>query len=84
MRSTPTIEPAPSAIAHADKEVSRVQPAPNKDDPWKTHEPGEVDDDVRALVRMANVDRNRHASAPWGRIEKSLAPYRAILKGSEP
>jgi hypothetical protein len=59
-------------------------PTANKDDPWKTHEPGEVDDDVRALVRMANVDRNRHLSAHWGRIEKSLAPYRAILKGSEP
>jgi hypothetical protein len=61
-----------------------IQPTTNKDDPWKTHEPGEVDDDVRALVRMANVDRNRHVTAHWGRIEKSLAPYRAILKGSEP
>ncbi|HET9993010.1 MAG TPA: hypothetical protein VFQ65_30955 [Kofleriaceae bacterium] len=59
-------------------------PTAHKDDPWKPHEPGEVDDDVRALVHLANVDRNRHLSAHWGRIEKSLAPYRAVLKGSEP
>ena len=60
-----------------------VQPTVTPD-PWKTHEPGEVDDDVRTLVRMANVENHRHISARWGRIEKSLAPYRAVLKGTEP
>ena len=54
---------------------------PDKKDPWKLHQ---IDDDVRALVRLANVDRASHLSANWGRIEKSLAPYRAVLKGTEP
>ncbi|MEO6775830.1 MAG: hypothetical protein ABI467_22915 [Kofleriaceae bacterium] len=59
-------------------------PVAHERDPWKPHEPASVDDDVRALVRLADVDRSRHISAHWGRIEKSLAPYRAVLKGSEP
>jgi len=59
-------------------------PVAHEPDPWKSHEPGEVDEDVRALVRMANVENHRHISAHWGRIEKSLAPYRAVLKGTEP
>ena len=57
---------------------------PDKDpnhDPWKPHE---LDNDVRTLVRMANVERHSHLSANWGHIEKSLAPYRAVLKGTEP
>ena len=61
-----------------------IEPDHAQGRPLETHEPGEVDDDVRALVHLANVDRSRHISAHWGRIEKSLAPYRAVLKGTEP
>ena len=39
---------------------------------------------ARTLLRLANVERNSHLSANWGRLEKSLAPYRAVLKGTEP
>jgi hypothetical protein len=77
-----------SSVAYVPVELLPHLPATNptvhKDDPWKPREPGKVDDDVRALVHLANVDRSRHASAHWGRIEKSLAPYRAVLKGTEP
>lgn len=57
------------------------QPATNPHDPWK---PGELDPDVKALVHLANVERSSHLSAHWARIEKPLAPYRALLKGTPP
>jgi len=44
----------------------------------------EVDPDVRALVHLANVDRELHFSANWGRIEKPLRPYKAVLEGKAP
>jgi hypothetical protein len=50
-------------------------------DPWQQRE---ADPDVRALVHLANVERSSHISANWGRIEKPLAPYRALVKGIEP
>jgi hypothetical protein len=78
-------EPEPSSVAYVPVELlphlPAISPVTNKDDPWKPHE---LDEDVRALVHLANVDRSRHISAHWGRIEKSLAPYRAVLKGNEP
>lgn len=52
-------------------------------DPWQAHD-GDVDEDVAALVRLANTDRASHASAHWKRIEKPLQPYRALLQGVEP
>ena len=64
-----------------------VQPV-KQHDPWQTRE---IDPDVRALVHLAkNVERSSHTAANWGRIEKPLAPYRALLtadladKGTEP
>jgi len=50
-------------------------------DPWR---PREVDPDVRALVDLADVDHDLHFSANWGRIEKPLRPYKAVLEGKEP
>jgi anti-sigma factor RsiW len=44
----------------------------------------EVDPDVRALVHLANIDREIHISARWGRIEKPVRPYRAVLEGKLP
>ncbi len=81
-------DPEPASIAYVPlsliPQLPGTTPPTAAKDPWKPHEPGKVDDDVRALVHLANVDRNRHLSAHWGRIEKSLAPYRAVLKGTEP
>jgi hypothetical protein len=81
-------EPEPSSVAYVPVELlpqlPAIEPVTHKADPWKPHEPGKVDEDVRALVHLANVDRSRHISARWGRIEKSLAPYSAVLKGTEP
>jgi len=53
----------------------------DKKDPWKPHD---VDDDVRSLVGLANIERSSHLSANWGRIEKPLKPYRAVIKGTQP
>jgi hypothetical protein len=78
-------EPEPSSVAYCPvallPHLPAISPVSHKDDPWK---PQELDEDVRALVHLANVDHSRHISAHWGRIEKSLAPYRAVLKGNEP
>jgi hypothetical protein len=43
-----------------------------------------VDPEVRELVRLAHTERSHHASAHWARIEKPLAPYRALAKGVTP
>ncbi|MFT3694767.1 MAG: hypothetical protein QM831_16580 [Kofleriaceae bacterium] len=79
----------PDSVAFLPDEYMPKLPAtdPNQNkvsehDPWKLHDPSEVDDDVRALVHLANTDHSRHVSAHWGRIEKSLRPYKAVLKGS--
>lgn len=81
-----TRTPDTSSVAYVPVELlphlPAINPVADKDDPWKPHE---LDADVRALVHLAvNADRARHTSAHWGRIEKSLAPYRAVLKGNEP
>ena len=70
---TPPVLPSPNHQA--------VQPTHHKKDPWQKRD---VDADVAALVHFANVERSSHLSANWGRIEKPLAPYRAVLKGNQP
>lgn len=53
----------------------------------KKHEPTpdpKVDEDVRFLVQMARTDRKRHDSANWREIEKPLAPYKHLVKGTTP
>jgi hypothetical protein len=42
------------------------------------------DDDLAALVQLADTDRSSRLSAHWGRIEKPLAPYKQVLEGVEP
>lgn len=37
------------------------------------------DDDLTALVQMADTDRASRLSADWGHIQKPLAPYRKVL-----
>jgi hypothetical protein len=54
-----------------------------QDDPWNRDHPdeGDADDDVRALVHLANTDRSSKLFANWGRITRPLAPYRTLLRG---
>jgi hypothetical protein len=51
-------------------------------DPWKDPaKQNDADEDVKALLRLANVERSSHFSARWKHIERPLAPYRALVKG---
>lgn len=66
--------------------------APLQPDPWDTRvgdnvpsdEATETDDDLRALVQLADTDRSARLSAKWKDIQSPLAPYRAVLEGVEP
>ncbi|MDB4955894.1 MAG: hypothetical protein JWO36_3463 [Myxococcales bacterium] len=61
-----------------------TQPKDPKDheDPWKDPKHDNAgDEDVKALLRLANVERSSHWAARWKRIERPLAPYRALVKG---
>jgi hypothetical protein len=42
------------------------------------------DDDLRALINLADVDRSSRLSARWAHIEKPLSPYRKLLQGVRP
>jgi hypothetical protein len=75
-------EPEPASIAYVPPEVFQHLQALEM--PQPTPPTQEVDDDVRALVHLADVEHSRHLSAHWGRIEKSLKPYKGVLKGQEP
>lgn len=72
-------------------ETSSPAPLPATDtaahDPWKTDDagqPGNADDDVRALVRLADTDRSTRFTANWSEIAKPLHPYRTLVKGVAP
>jgi hypothetical protein len=54
------------------------QPTPSPTEPTK------IDPDVAYLVHLARTDRASHASARWHRIEKPLAPYKHLIKGTTP
>ena len=47
-------------------------------DPWN---PSEVDDDVAALVDLADTSPRPHAH--WKRMENQLAAYRKLVEGAE-
>lgn len=54
-------------------------PTPEKDAP-----PELGDDDLAALLDLADTERSSHLSAHWGHIKKPLAPYKKLLKGVVP
>jgi len=64
--------------------ATRTQKPPS--DPTDKDEPPTAtgDDDVAALVQLADVDRASRLSAPWSEIKKPLAPYKKLLKGVTP
>jgi hypothetical protein len=87
--------PAPITDKHDDKADHDKAAAkdPEKDDhrddqlepdPWNPPEPGEVDDDVAALVHLSDLDTTTHLGASWSRIERPLAPYRSLIRGVQP
>ena len=65
--------PPPVAIAPHPHDAD--PPAPRVEDPDVNAAA------IRALVRFSDVDHNRQLGARWGRIERPLDPYRALVKG---
>jgi hypothetical protein len=66
------------------EEVADQQPTmqPDREDHRK---PVAVEDsDLLQLVDMANTPRARKASAPWGRIQRPLKPYKQLVEGVTP
>lgn len=43
-----------------------------------------TDAELAGLVHLADTDRAMRVSAPWGRIQKPLAPYIKLVKGVTP
>lgn len=82
-----TREPAPEPIASTpppSHETQRPALEVPADDPWNTDDrddSADIDEDVRALVQLADTDRSARLSADWGHIGKPLAPYRSLLRG---
>jgi hypothetical protein len=74
-----THQPEPQAVAIDIPQLPQPAVAPAQD---RVHR--EIDPDVKALVHLAHVDRASRVAAHWGRIEKPLAPYKALLEGVKP
>lgn len=73
-------EPAQNQVA-AKEPPGPVMPAAdttNDTDPWNA---GEVDEEVAALVDLADTSPRSHAR--WKRVEKPLAAYRKLVEGAE-
>lgn len=69
------------------KPESSTQSAQPALDTGSQQEPEQVaddEDDLRALVKLADTDRSAEYSADWGAIERPLAPYATLVKGVEP
>lgn len=43
-----------------------------------------ADDELEALVDLADTKRSRRLSAHWARIQRPLAPYKQLVKGVTP
>jgi hypothetical protein len=86
--------PAEVAVKPAPTKVEPSQPKPAlqtkddkeaKNDIWDHPAPQPtVDPDVRALVHLADIDRDLRGTAHWDRIEKPLRPYRSLVHGVKP
>jgi hypothetical protein len=81
--SAPTVAvtaPQPTVPAPIDQ--------PAMKDIWDAQEPAlpprHVDPDVRALVHLADIDRDLRGTARWARIERPLRPYRSLVQGVKP
>jgi hypothetical protein len=81
-----TRDSAPQKLAET-PEQRETPPTPAADDhqkdPWQEPVDPAVDEDVPALVQLADTHRSRKLSAKWHRIERPLAAYRIVLQGVE-
>jgi hypothetical protein len=69
--------PQPAAMIHRSTPATPATPPPEQ--------PVAIEDsDLADLMRLADTRHARRASAPWGRIQKPLAPYRKLVKGVTP
>jgi hypothetical protein len=77
----PELEKVVETPTRDDRQLPATQPS--QDDPWDPNREADEDDDedVRALVQLANTERSSKLSADWGRISQPLAPYRSLLRG---
>lgn len=71
----------PQPLASTPDRKDEAPAASDKKDPWQDPEREAPDEDVAALVKLANTERSRKLSAPWRRIERPLEPYRIVFKG---
>jgi hypothetical protein len=84
-----TRDPAPAKLARTPETPDQRDNVPtpaaddHKPDPWQESDEPAADEDVRALVQLANTHRSRKLSAKWRRIERPLAAYRIVFKGVE-
>jgi hypothetical protein len=80
-----TREPAPQKLAETPEKRDDNAPTPaaddKKQDPWREPADKDIDEDVRALVQLADTHRSRKLSAKWRRIERPLAAYSIVFKG---
>jgi hypothetical protein len=65
----------PSAPAVATPNLTAEQPRPKE-----AAEPA-TDEDLAALMQMADVGRASRLSARWGHIKKPLRPYKQLIEG---
>jgi hypothetical protein len=76
---------ASDGVAFQMPDMDRYKPAlsqPHPHDPPSENQ-HDADPDVRTLVHLANTERHMKSSANWGRIEKRLRPYAAVLEGKQ-
>jgi hypothetical protein len=59
-------------------------PAMRTPEPRVEPEAPASDDDLAAIVQMADVDRASRLSARWGHIKKPLRPYQQLIEGVTP
>ncbi|HEX4450730.1 MAG TPA: hypothetical protein VH143_07660 [Kofleriaceae bacterium] len=75
---------ASDGVAFQMPNMDRYKPAlsqPHHDQPSENQR--EADPDVRTLVHLANAEHHTKSYANWGRIEKRLRPYAAVLEGKQ-
>jgi hypothetical protein len=76
---------AEQQVAQVPPNDTQTQMGGGRPDPWDTSEQpdegDEGDDDLRALVQLADTDRASRFSADWEDITTPVAPYRALLRG---
>jgi hypothetical protein len=69
-----TVDPTNTQLKAPEPKVPQPEPGPAATE----------DEDLAALVQLADVDRASRLSARWSRIKKPLAPYKKLIEGVTP